>query len=380
MIARQAVPYIESLYANFPVLFVTGPRQSGKTTLVRSLFPDLPYVLLELPDIRRLALEDPRAFLEPYTRGAILDEVQHVPELFSYIQGLVDEDRSRRFVLTGSQNFLLNEKITQSLAGRVGICTLLPLTLSELDQSRRASHEFIFTGFYPELYNRNVPPGLFFPSYIQTYLERDVRQLKNVGELSQFSLFLRLCAGRIGQVLNLSALAHDAGVSVNTAKSWMSVLEASYLVYLLQPHYKNFSKRLVKSPKLYLTDTGLVCSLLGIRTVEEIQTHFALGPLFENFIIMDIYKQRLNRGIREGLYFWKDNKGIEVDLIVEDGARMRAFEIKAGKTFSPDFFKNIEYWSKISAVGPEHCFVVYDGTENRILSKGHLVNWKSIVL
>lgn len=378
MIARQASNYLESLYANFPVLFVTGPRQSGKTTLVRSLFANLPYVLLELPDVRQLAQTDPRAFLAPYADGAILDEVQHVPELFSYIQGLVDEDRSRRFVLTGSQNFLLNEKISQSLAGRVGICSLLPLTMDELGSRLTSAHQLIFTGFYPELYNRNIPPSLFYPSYIQTYLERDVRQLKNVGDLAQFSLFLRLCAGRIGQILNVSSLAHDAGVSVNTAKAWLSVLEASYLIVLLQPYYKNFNKRLIKSPKLYFTDTGLACSLLGIRQQAELQTHFALGPLFENLVIMDIFKRRLNHGVRDGLYYWRDNKGVEIDLLVEDGMQMQALEIKAGQTFSPDYFKNLDYWSALSETPVSHRFVVYGGDESRQLSKGKLVSWNAM--
>ncbi|MCW5911560.1 MAG: ATP-binding protein [Cyclobacteriaceae bacterium] len=378
MIPRKIEPHIHDLFRHFPVLFVTGPRQSGKTTLVKTLFKQLPYVLLEVPETRRLALEDPRTFLANYPSGAILDEVQNAPELFSYLQGIVDDDRSTRFVLTGSQNFLLNERISQSLAGRAGVCSLLPLSVTELPQARLKADEFIFKGFYPELYSNHVPERLFYPSYIQTYLERDVRSLKNIGDLAQFSLFLKLCAGRIGQVLNVSSLANDAGISVNTAKAWLSVLEASYLVYRLQPHYKNFNKRLIKSPKLYFTDTGLACNLLGIKTAGEIQGHFAMGQLFENFVIMECYKQRLNKGIRNGLYYWKDNKGIEIDLLIENGTEMMAIEIKAGKTFSPDFFKNLRYWSGLSKAPAKNCVVIYGGNNQQMLPYGMLRSWSTM--
>ncbi|MBX2964210.1 MAG: ATP-binding protein [Cyclobacteriaceae bacterium] len=378
MIARKIESHIRALFKHFPVVFVTGPRQSGKTTLVRALFKHLPYVLLETPESRQLAREDPKAFLANYPSGAILDEVQNVPDLFSYLQGIVDDNRDVRFVLTGSQNFLLNERISQSLAGRAGICSLLPLTIGELKHGNLTVEEYLFKGFYPELYNRSIPEELFYPSYIQTYLERDVRTLKNVGDIAQFSLFLKLCAGRIGQVLNLSSLANDAGVSVNTAKGWLSVLEASYLVYRLQPHYKNFNKRLIKSPKLYFTDTGLVCNLLGIRKADEIRNHFAVGHLFENFVIMECYKQRLNKGIRDGLYYWKDNKGTEIDLLVENGADTLAVEIKAGKTFTPDFFKNLRYWSDLSNVSGKNCKVVYGGESVQTLPYGELRSWNTI--
>ena len=380
MISRKAADYITSLSRHFPVLFITGPRQSGKTTLVRELFKDLPYVLLELPDQRRLAQEDPRTFLMKYPTGAILDEVQNVPDLFSYLQGVVDENRSVNFVLTGSQNFLLNEKISQSLAGRAGVVTLLPLTLQELKDTRQSSFEdWIFKGFYPELHNRNVPPDLFYPSYVQTYLERDVRSLQNVGNLALFNLFLKLCAGRVGQVLNVSAVAAEAGISVNTAKAWLSVLEASYIIYRLQPHYKNFNKRLVKSPKLYFIDTGLASHLLGIKDGEQLQTHYALGALFENFVVMECYKQRLNQGKRDGLYYWKDNKGMEVDLLVEEGMTFRAYEIKAGRTANSEYFKNLKYWSKLSGRMPEDCTVIYGGDLNQSTAYGQLKSWKELL-
>lgn len=380
MIPRHAEGYLQSVYRHFPVVFLTGPRQSGKTTLVKALFKNLPYVLLELPDQQLLAREDPRSFLMKYVKGAILDEVQHVPELFSYIQGIVDDDREVRFILTGSQNFLLNEKITQSLAGRAGMVTLLPLSLKELSDKIPATQyeAWIVRGFYPELFNRQVPSELFYPAYVQTYLERDVRSLQNVGSLAQFNLFLKLCAGRTGQVLNLSALAADAGVSVNTSKAWLSVLEASYIVFRLQPYYKSFNKRLVKSPKLYFTDTGLACYLLGIESVAQLSTHYALGALFENFVIAECYKQRLARGKSGGLYYWKDNKGTEVDLLVEDGNDIKAYEIKAGRTANTSYFKNLIYWNKLNQNNTQST-VIYGGDLSQDISGCRLISWKEMV-
>jgi len=380
MIYRRAEPFIKSVYDYFPVMFLTGPRQSGKTTLAKALFSSIPYILLELPDQQRLASEDPRSFLMKYPKGAILDEVQNVPELFSYLQGVVDDDREVRFILTGSQNFLLNEKITQSLAGRAGIVTLLPLSLQELnDKIPHTKYEdWIVRGFYPELYNRNVPPWLFYPGYVQTYLERDVRSLQNVGSLSQFNLFLKLCAGRTGQVLNLSALASDAGVSVNTSKTWLSVLEASYIVFRLQPYYKNFNKRLVKSPKLYFTDTGLACHLLGIERSEQLSTHYAVGALFENFVLAECYKQRLARGKREGIYYWKDNKGLEIDLLIEDGQDLKAYEIKAGRTANASYFRNLLYWDKLNG-SKMNSSVIYGGDLSQATAGGKLKSWKEMI-
>ncbi len=379
MIPRGIEAYLNSVYKHFPIIFLTGPRQSGKTTLAKSLYKDLPYILLELPDQQRIAKEDPRSFLMQFTNGAILDEVQNVPELFSYLQGLVDDNRDLRFILTGSQNFLLNENITQSLAGRAGIVTLLPLSVQELagQLSKSKYEDLIVRGFYPELYNRNVPYGLFYPGYVQTYLERDVRSLKNVGNLSQFNVFLKLCAGRVGQVLNMSALAADAGVSVNTCKSWLSVLEASYIIYRLPPYYRNFNKRLVKSPKLYVNDTGLACHLLGIEDSSQLATHYARGSLFENFVIIECYKQRLARGKHDGLYYWRDHKGMEIDLVIEDGQNLKAYEIKAGRTTNSSFFTNLSAWEKLVATNVNST-VIYGGDSNQMVQHTALKGWKEI--
>ncbi len=287
MIARTLLPKLLSQARAFPVVTLTGPRQSGKTTLVRAAFPDMPYVSLEAPDMRQFALSDPRGFLANYPGGVILDEVQHVPDLFSYIQVIVDENRQARFILTGSSNFLLMERISQSLAGRTAVLTLLPFSFEELPPGPEAYEERIFCGGYPPLYDRGLTPTDFYPAYIQTYVEKDVRLLKNIGDLNAFIQFTQLCAGRIGQPINYASLASDAGISPNTAKSWLSVLEAAYVLYRLQPFYRNFNKRLIKSPKLYFYDTGLACSLLGIRSAEQVGLHYLKGALFENLIISE---------------------------------------------------------------------------------------------
>ena len=286
MIRRELHSKLLEVSQYYPIITLTGPRQSGKTTLIKSTFTNLPYVLLEIPDIRERAQEDPKSFLEKYPKGAIFDEVQNVPELFSYLQGIVDEDNQVRFVVSGSQNFLLLEKITQTLAGRVAVLKLLPFSLMELKNTKyeiQNSLEFIFNGAYPRLYDKNIPVEQFYSDYMQTYVERDVRTIKNIGNLNSFRRFLQLCAGRVGQLLNLNSLATDTGISVNTAKSWLSILEASYIIYQLQPHHKNFSKRLVKRPKIFFYDTGLACSLLKITSVEQLDIHYLRGGLFENF-------------------------------------------------------------------------------------------------
>ena len=287
MIQREITKKLLEISNYYQIITVTGPRQSGKTTLIKDVFKELPYVLLETPDIRQRAQEDPKSFLSNYSKGAIFDEIQNVPELFSYLQGIIDENSAIKFVLSGSQNFLLLEKVNQTLAGRTGILKLLPFSTDELKDSNHWNEnplEFVFKGMYPRIYDRGIPPELFYSDYIQTYVERDVRSIKNIGNLSNFSRFLSLCAGRIGQLLNIDSLASDVGIASNTAKEWLSILEASYIIYTLKPHHKNFNKRLVKRPKLYFYDTGLACNLLQINSVNELDMHFAKGNLFENFI------------------------------------------------------------------------------------------------
>jgi predicted AAA+ superfamily ATPase len=317
MIPRETAAIIIKLRKQFPVITLTGPRQSGKTTLLRSIYNDIPYISLEDIDIRNTAINDPRGFLNNFPKGAVLDEVQRTPELFSYIQGIVDENKEIHFVLSGSQNFLLLENISQSLAGRAAILKLLPFSMSELQNEGLipdSYEQLIFKGMYPGIYDRDIEPGFFYPSYISTYIERDVRQIKNIENLNSFSNFLQLCAGRTGQIVNLNSLATDAGISPNTAKSWLSILEASYIIFFLQPYYKNYNKRIIKSPKLYFYDTGLVCSLLGISSADQVKTYHSKGALFENLIITELMKSRLHHGVNPRFYFWQNKTKQEIDL------------------------------------------------------------------
>ena len=305
MIERALSTKIVALSKKFQVITLTGPRQSGKTTLVKAAFSSLPYVSLEEPDIRQIAINDPRGFLSNYPTGAVLDEIQHTPELFSYIQSIVDQNRKLQFILTGSSNFLLMEKISQTLAGRTAILHLLPFSFEELPPTKSDSYEsLIFKGQYPRIYDRDIAPMDFYPSYIQTYVEKDVRLIKNIGDINTFIQFTQLCAGRVGQLLNYTGLASDTGISPNTAKAWLSILESSYIVYRLQSFHKNFNKRLIKSPKLYFYDTGVACSLLGLRDENQVNLHYAKGALFENLIINEFIKRKFNRGERRQPYFW----------------------------------------------------------------------------
>ena len=348
MISRYLAETIQRLRTGFPVIAITGPRQSGKTTLSRSSFPEKPYVSLEDPDTRRYALEDPRGFLGQFPDGAVLDEAQRAPELFSYLQGRVDLDqRMGLFVLTGSQQFGLRAGITQSLAGRVGLVTLLPFSFGELKDAKQAPESMLsclFTGGFPPLYDRPVTPRDWYPRYIATYLERDLHQLIQVRNLHTFQLFLRMCAARVGQVLNLSALATDCGINHNTARAWISVLEASYILFLLQPHHRNFNKRLIKAPKLYFYDTGVVASLMGIEDERHLEVHAMRGQIFENWIIAELLKGRTNRGVPSNLYFWRDRAGLEVDLIAEHGDSLQPMEIKSGATVAADHFAGLRRW------------------------------------
>jgi uncharacterized protein len=381
MIKRVIQYKITQLAEKFPVISLTGPRQSGKTTLIKSMFPDYRYESLEDPDTRLFAVTDPRKFLES-EKKMIIDEIQRVPVLFSYIQTITDKANiNGQFIISGSQSFLLTQHISQSLAGRVAILNLMPFSLIELRQHGIKVNKYeklIYQGFYPRLYDKNIDPIDFYPYYIQTYLERDVRLLQNIHDLTIFIRFLKLCAGRIGQLLNLNSLANDCGISPNTAKSWISVLETSYIIFLLQPHLKNFNKRLVKMPKLYFIDTGLASSLLEIRSENQLSTHFLRGVLFENFILSEFLKTRLNNGLRSNLFFWRDNKGVEIDCIIDDGKKLTPVEIKSGNTFNQDFFKNLNYWNKLSDNSEENAFVIYGGESSRETKDGNLLSWKEL--
>ncbi len=377
MLDRQLTTKLQRLARQYPVVTLTGPRQSGKSTLVQTVFPELPYVLLEDPDVRELAISDPRGFLANYTNGAIFDEVQRVPELFSYLQGIVDKQTANRpFILTGSQNFLLLDQISQSLAGRTAVLRLLPLSYPERKAGNvlpETVNELLFTGSYPRLVTKGLDPTDFYPGYIQTYLERDVRSLKNITDLSTFTRFLRLCAGRIGSALNLSSLASDVGVSVNTAKSWLSVLEASYVVYLLPPYYDNFSKRLIKSPKLYFYDTGLVCSLLGLRRADLVETFYMRGNLFENLVVSEVLKHYYHRGQQAPCYYWQDKTGREVDLLIDTDTGLLPLEIKSGMTLNADYFDQLTYWNKLSGNSAANSYAVYGGAIQQSTSQGTFV-------
>jgi predicted AAA+ superfamily ATPase len=360
MYYRHLQPILERFAQLYPVVGIMGPRQSGKTTLARSIFHHLPYVSLENLDLRLQAQADPRAFLQVYKDGAIFDEVQHASELLSYLQGVVDESSQKgRYIITGSQNFALSAQISQSLSGRIGITTLLPLSLAELPLSGIYQH--IFLGGYPGLHKAEMQPTEFYPSYIQTYIERDVRQIKNINDYGKFQTFVKLCAGRIGQIVNFSSLATDCGISHTTARQWLSVLEASYILFFLQPYYNNFTKRLIKMPKLYFYDTGLACNLLGLEKEEQLQTHYLRGGLFENSTILELLKIRLNQALPTNLFFWRDQTGHEVDCIAEWAGAINPIEIKATSTFHPELLSNLRYFCQLAGV--EHSYLIYNGAQ-----------------
>lgn len=382
MIPRQAAPVLQKLALGYPILAITGPRQAGKTTLAQTTFPDKRYLSLEDPDQRAFAEEDPRAFLARLPQGAILDEAQRCPALFSYLQTRVDaEKKMGQFVLTGSQQFGLLSNITQTLAGRVGMVQLLPFSLQEMQQGELAIHDLddlMWRGMYPPVHDRQLAPEQWYANYLVTYVERDVRQLIEVQNLSLFQRFIKLCAARCGQLLNLSSLASDCGVSHKTVRAWISVLEASYVVFLLQPHHQNFGKRLVKTPKLYFVDTGLAAFLLGIRDPQHLSIHSARGALFENFVISELLKRRYNQGLPSNLFFWRNNAGDEVDLLIERGEQLIPVEIKSGQTLTSDFLAGLQKWMRLAG---ETCLaprLVYGGEENMTRSGVLVQSWKAI--
>ena len=399
MIARHLSKVLKAAAKHYPVVTVTGPRQSGKTTLVRAAFPRYRYVSLEDPEARAFATEDPRGFLDRFGGQAVLDEVQRVPDLFSYIQGMVDEvDRPGQYVLSGSQNFLLLHRVTQSLAGRCAVLRLLPFSRSELigrpirdvarlTPARRPStpkapkrsadlFEALFTGGYPRIHDKALAPQGWLANYYQTYLERDVRDLLSVGDIEGFGRFVRLCAGRSGQLLNASLLAADAGVSHTTARRWLSILEASYIIYLLRPHHRNFNKRLVKSPKLYFLDTGLLCYLLRVRSAADLVAHSARGAIFETWVVSEALKNFYNRAAEPDVYFWRDSTGHEIDLLIDQGARQIPIEIKSGQTIAPDFFADIDYWRTLAGQPDNPAVLVYGGDDSYQRRGTSVLAWK----
>lgn len=380
MITRNSEQTLRTLLRGFPIVTITGPRQSGKTTLAKSVFSDRPYVSLEEPDIRQAAMDDPRSFLERFPHGAVLDEVQRCPDILSYLQTIVDADRRMGlFILTGSQQFGLLSGISQSLAGRTAFIELLPFSISELSCSGKlpaSTDSMLLTGCYPPLYDRDVQPSDWFGAYVTTYIERDVRQLLKIQELETFQRFVRLCAGRTGQLLNLSSLATETGITHNTAKAWISVLEASYLIYLLRPHHTNFNKRLVKMPKLYFYDVGLVSWLLGIRTPEQMVTHPLRGNLFETFVIAELIKSRFNRVERPNLFFWRDSNGNEVDVISEQGTSLMPIEIKSGKTVASDSFAGLVKWRALARDAVIEPTLIYAGNDEYSQNGIKVVGWE----
>jgi len=379
MIKRDAESELIQLAGQFKAVALIGPRQSGKTTLAKHTFGHKPYVNLENPDTRQFALEDPRGFLDQFANGAILDEVQRVPHLFSYLQQILDETKSPGlFILTGSNNFLLQENISQSLAGRIAYMILLPFSVSELDgEGKLDINELLFKGAYPPIYDQAVETNVWYSNYIRTYIERDVRQLKNISDLNVFERFIRLCAGRTGQLLNMANLAIEAGVNNKTIASWIGILESSFIIYRLQPHHRNFNKRLVKMPKLYFYDTGLACALLGIQNAGQLNLNPFKGALFENFVITELIKYRFNKARQHHLYFWRDNTGHEIDVILENANKLYPIEIKSGKTIISAFFSGLNFWNKIS--GESGGAVVYGGNSYQKRSNGiEVFPWNKI--
>ena len=393
MLPRHAERQLEDLGRWYPVIAITGPRQSGKTTLARRAFPGKPYVSLEDPDTRETALADPRRFLAQFGTGAVIDEAQRAPALFSYLQSRVDQDRHDgkaplAWVLTGSQHFGLITPITQSLAGRVGLLHLLPFSLGELQQAghalaRAPLEELLWHGLYPPVVDRAVPPGVWYADYFATYVERDVRQLVNVRDLAAFRTFVRMCAARTAQQVHLSALAADCGVSANTAKGWLSILEASYIVYTLPQHHVNYGKRLVKAPKLYFYDSGLAAWLVGLRSSRELALSSLRGPMFETWAIGEVLKVRSHHRLAPTLHYWRDKLGVEIDLLLDSGTRLVPMEFRAGQTVAGDWVHNLRRYLTLAAgrapgLPVEHPVVVYGGDAPQVRDGIDVEGWRAL--
>lgn len=380
IIKRQIINAIHELRNKYPILAITGPRQSGKTTLLKSMFPDYQYVNLENPDVRSFAESDPNSFLAMYEKFVIFDEVQRVPLLFSYIQAIADESGIMgQFILSGSQNFHLMKNITQSLAGRVAIFKLFPFDLQELNTEGLLNDNYLenlIKGFYPAIYDREIPSKIFYSNYTQTYIQRDVSELIAIKDIRLFRNFLSLCAANAGQLLNISALANKCGVSQPTAKSWLSALENSYILFLLHPFYENFSKRIVKTPKLYFYDTGLLCHLLKLNDPQQLQLHPFKGSLFENMMAAECVKRMSHKNQLNDIWFWRDSAGHEVDLIVQNGPEQHLFEFKATKTIMPDLFKGMMYYENLNNKQMSKT-LVYAGNETQKRTYGNILSWKT---
>jgi predicted AAA+ superfamily ATPase len=381
MIQRAAQHKLTQLGDTFKAIAVIGPRQSGKTTLVKVTFPEKPYLSLENPDTRNFALEDPRGFLQNLPNGAILDEVQRTPLLFSYLQEILDNSNQKGlFILTGSNNFLLQESISQSLAGRVGYLNLLPFSVKELLSENllpETDEEVMLNGFYPPIYDQRISSLDWVPNYIKTYIERDVRQIKNVSDLLIFEKFMSVLAGRTSQELNLTSISNEVGVDLKTVQSWIGILESSFIIYLLKPHFQNYNKTIVKRPKVYFYDTGLVCSFLRISNVSQLENHPLKGAIFETMVVIEMVKKYTNQGINPPLFYWRDKTGHEIDLIIDKGNLLTPIEIKSSKTINSDFFKNLKYWNHLSKMNK--AVLIYSGIQEQNRSDGTLItNWKNI--
>lgn len=376
-LSRDITTAIKEAYKSYSVIVVTGPRQSGKTTLIKNIFEGLTYYSMEDIDIRQMAIADPRAFLQVQGEGMILDEVQNTPELMSYIQGVVDNHPEKRFVLSGSSQFTLLKNVTQSLAGRAAIFELLPMAQSELGQNKRQLDDLLFGGMYPAVVAGGKNPYILYKNYTQTYLERDVRDLLAIRDIDKFQKFLRLCAARIGSIFNASELSNELGVATNTINSWLSVLKASYIVFLLQPFYENTRKRLTKSPKIYFADTGLACYLLEIESSAQLRRDKMRGHLFENFVVTEALKRQLNQGREANLCFYRDSNGVEVDLLVKKEGRYKAVEIKSSSTYHPDFENGLKSFEKEFGEKTSDYAIVYAGEVEDFGRHYQLVNYSN---
>ena len=381
MVTRQILAEAKFSLTQFRALCITGPRQSGKTTLSKQLFKGKPYVNFENPSVQHEAEQDPQAFLKQYKGGAIFDEVQRVPDIFRYLQEILDNNRSRgQYILTGSNNFLLQEQVSQSLAGRAGYLSLLPFSYAELLHAKLNSgdvNKHIITGGYPEIWSEKLSPGTWMKSYVQTYVQRDVRLLRNISNLAAFTRFIYLCANYAGQILNRDELAKQTGVDTKTVLAWLGLLENSYIIYLLQPWHNNMNKRIVKSPKLYFYDTGLLCYLLGIKSVSGLQKNRAYGALFENWVITEIRKNNFNAGQNESMYYFRDSTGNEVDLITERDAEPLAIEIKSAAKVNSSMLRGLHFWQKNQPLG--HSLLLHGGVANEpVTEKIAIVPWTEV--